>query len=464
MKRDLTVVLVDYRTAVLSNIVIESFKKHLTKDFTLRFLVIENDESYDLYSLLRSKDNVRVIRRRTDSNLSHAHGEGLELAKSYVDTDYVFTCHSDVCVTSETFYDEILKCIEEQVALAGVCIDSHPGRVGALHCSGLLVRSDIFKQVSLMPDLPKIDTADKLTLFCREKELKTKLFRNTYNNLDLVDICDSPFRELGKACGVDRCLDSNDRVMFIHQGRGTTKKLGENLASGKLSTEDWINLTLPYTETNSLEERSSVTYSDVISNRRKVVDKFPTIERKNRVWHPFFGKRKVLHFGSGNVSHNAHRELCSIFKVVTSCDLDSKTGADYHVLDDISEKFDLIVAEHVFEHITPQDLIDSMADKISSRLEDGGHLLVTIPNLMNFVGYFADFDHKNLAPPVDIAAIFCCFGLEVVDFFRWSKVNHMIAQQNMNETEKMLEAFLEKHYGLQADKYITMVFQKNGQI
>lgn len=40
----------------------------------------------------------------------------------------------------------------------------------------------------------------------------------------------------------------------------------------------------------------------------------------------------------------------------------------------------------------------------------------------------------------------------------------MIKQNSMNETEKFLEAFIEKHYGLQPDHYLTMVFQKNGQV
>jgi len=236
---DLTVTLVDYKTPELSRIVVDSFEKFVTHDFSLRFVIVENS-NFDLTSFFSDKKNVVVENRLTSSTFSQGHGEGLEETKKYVNTEYVFTCHTDVCVTSTSFFDEIKKCIEDGVILAGVCEDKHPDRVRAYHCSGLLARSDVYNLVSLLPDLPKIDTTDKLTLFCRDNELKMKLFKNTYNDSNLVDSINSPFKELGKTCGVDRCLDSAGRIMFIHQGRGTTKYTNENRAIGKISTQQWI--------------------------------------------------------------------------------------------------------------------------------------------------------------------------------------------------------------------------------
>lgn len=244
-KTDLTVFFVSCATPKLDEIVIRSFNKFSKKsNFNIKFLIVENT-SFDLRSYLNDanllKDCIVVQNDQKGITYSHGHGAGLEFAKHMIDTEYLFTCHSDVCVTSTSFFNEIEKCINEDVHLAAVCEDTHPDRVKGFHCSGLLSKTDLFKKISLMPVLPKIDTTDLLTVYCRENGLKMKLFKNTYNDSSLCDICDTPYRELGKTCGVDRCLDTNNKVMFIHQGRGTTKTHNMvNTANGKMRTDEWI--------------------------------------------------------------------------------------------------------------------------------------------------------------------------------------------------------------------------------
>ena len=239
-KHDVTVVFVSYKTPELAKILIESFKKFCTNDFSIKFLIVENSD-YDLESFLNEK-SCKVVNRITSSDLSYAHSEGLEFSKQFLDTEYVFTCHSDVCVTSTSFFKELKKCIDEEVALAGVCEDAHPARVRALHCSGLFMKSNLFKIVSTEPELPVFDTADKYTTYCRDNNHKMKLFRNTYNDSSLVELCNSPFKELGTNCGMDRCLDSENNVMFIHQGRGTTKHNGKYQNFGKITTQTWLSI------------------------------------------------------------------------------------------------------------------------------------------------------------------------------------------------------------------------------
>lgn len=241
---NIDVVIVSCKTPNLIEVAIKSFVKFCTSNFNLKFIIVENSD-YDLELFLKNRnllDNVKVVNNPTQKVLSSAHGEGLEFSKKYISSDYVFTCHSDICVTSTTFFDELEKCIQDNVALTGVCEDSHPNRIRALHCSGLLVDANIFKMVSLLPQLPKIDTADLLTVHCRDNGLKMKLFKNTYNNKDLVDLCNSPYKELGKECGIDRCLDENNNVMFMHQGRGTTKLRGQYYKQGKIMNPEWIKL------------------------------------------------------------------------------------------------------------------------------------------------------------------------------------------------------------------------------
>jgi hypothetical protein len=252
---DLDVVIVSFKTPELISLVIQSFRKFKTQEFNLRFIVIENSDFNLIDSINEYIENSDVvINNPINLSFSYAHGSGLEAAKRYLSSSskYVFTCHSDTCVVSTSFFNELKKCIEEEVWLAGVCQDSHQDRIFALHCSGLLVKSDLYKETSLMPLLPKIDTADLLTVRCRENNLKMKLFKNTYNDPDLVDVCNSPYKELGKSCGVDRCLDSDNNVMFIHQGRGTSKYSNSYHNPQKIMTSKWIELCKSAIERSSL--------------------------------------------------------------------------------------------------------------------------------------------------------------------------------------------------------------------
>jgi len=254
-KHDLDIVIVSFKTPELVKLAIQSFRKFKTDDFNLRFIVIENS-NFKLIDDLKKhiENNDVVINNPVNLSFSYAHGSGLEAAKDYLSPSakYVFTCHSDTCVVSSSFFNELRKCIEEGIWLAGVCEDAHDKRVRALHCSGLLAKSDLYKKVSLMPELPKIDTADLLTVHCREANLKMKLFRNTYNDTNLVDLCNSPYKELGKVCGVDRCLDENNNVMFMHQGRGTSKYSNSYHNPQKIMTSTWIEICKKVIEDGSL--------------------------------------------------------------------------------------------------------------------------------------------------------------------------------------------------------------------
>ena len=149
-KIPLTVYFVSCNTPKLDEIVIRSFSKFSRNcNLDIKFLIVENS-SFDLFSHLKSVnliDNCVVISNdQRGITYSHGHGSGLELAKHMIDTEYVFTCHSDVCVTSPTFFDELEKCMKDEVQLAAVCEDTHPDRVRGYHCSGLLVKTEILRR------------------------------------------------------------------------------------------------------------------------------------------------------------------------------------------------------------------------------------------------------------------------------------------------------------------------------
>lgn len=207
-----------------------------------------------------------------------------------------------------------------------------------------------------------------------------------------------------------------------------------------------------------------ILYSDVMKHRNKIGKFFSETKRNPRTWDLYQSSGNVLSFGSGNVNDPNYQEIKNIFVNTFSCDSDTSSGADYKNLDEIekTKKFDLIICEHVLEHVKIEDFINDLAEKLYNVGADDSKLVVTLPNIYNVGGFFCNFDHKNFAPPIDIAAILCCVGFELIDVYKWSKIHHMVQHFSMNEIEKFLENFLEKNYGLEVDRYVTMVFQKNG--
>lgn len=203
-------------------------------------------------------------------------------------------------------------------------------------------------------------------------------------------------------------------------------------------------------------------YIEIYKKRGEIGTYFSNAKRKPRIWNDYLYNEKVLNFGSGDVNAANHQEIKNIFRNVFSCDSDVSSGADYKNINEIDTKFDLVICEQVFEHIKIEDFINGFAKKIFDICNQKSNLIITLPNIYNVGTFFSDFDHKNFSPPIDLAAIFCCNGFQIKEVYKWSKINHMVAQQQFNDTEKYLSFFLEKHYGLEIDRYITMVFEKNG--
>lgn len=207
---------------------------------------------------------------------------------------------------------------------------------------------------------------------------------------------------------------------------------------------------------------NKILYSDIVKQRGKINNYFSDAIRKPRIWTDYPCSGNVLSFGSGNVDSANHQEIKLNYNNVISCDSDLSSGSDYKNLVEIDKKFDLIICEHVFEHIKIEEFIGGLAQKFYDICNDNSKFIITIPNVNNFGSFFSHFDHKNFSPPIDLAAIFCCVGFEVKEVYKWSKINHMINHNNFDDTENYLSIFLQKHYGLELDRYITMVFQKNG--
>ncbi len=248
---NISVLCVTFNDAILVTNLIKSFQKFKPADWNIQYVIVENTTNNRHKELVCNLDpEVTFINvpfgekyniQKGQSSLGH--GMAYDAGKKFIKHDWTFICHSDCLVVSELFFEEMSKKVDDGNELIGVCYDDHPDRIKAIHCSGYLVKTEILNNTTMLPDLPKYDTTDKVTEYCRQNNKKMFTFRNTYNDRSLTSIINEPFKSLGPDCGVDRCIaDTSNEVIYIHQGRGTSKLMKNYFKPGKINTEVWLAL------------------------------------------------------------------------------------------------------------------------------------------------------------------------------------------------------------------------------
>lgn len=206
-----------------------------------------------------------------------------------------------------------------------------------------------------------------------------------------------------------------------------------------------------------------LSYNDIIKKEKEIKERLGNIIHYQAGRSVDFAKDKsIAHFGSGNIVSPNHVLYKNISKKIVSIDSDEKSKADFKKLSEVKEKFEVVIAEHVFEHI-PFNEISGVFKEIYRILEDDGEFLMTIPNIKNFGSWFSNYEHVNYAPHAHIAAVAEITGLNAINRFGWSKQARIINHSKFTETEKFLASFLQENYGLELYTYVTYIFKKEKQ-
>jgi hypothetical protein len=114
------------------------------------------------------------------------------------------------------------------------------GRVpaGVLHVLGMLMDYSIVQRLGLdfFPDLPTYDVGDRITMGLRAAGYEVFACRNTFTDPTLTAMLPpgSPYAGLG----VDRSLDDDGQVIFMHLGRGLPKTA--NRLDRGVSAAAWV--------------------------------------------------------------------------------------------------------------------------------------------------------------------------------------------------------------------------------
>ncbi len=198
-----------------------------------------------------------------------------------------------------------------------------------------------------------------------------------------------------------------------------------------------------------------MTYSQVIGKVEELQRRIPPKYVSGRVWDPIRGRR-VLNLGCGSVESEQFKEIASMAEHVDGVDSDPLSGARYTSLSEVpAGEHNGLVAEHVLEHMTHDQVVASFTEA-SRILPAGSVVIVTVPNITNFGGWFNNFDHKNFSPPINTAAIIELHGFFVAEMFGWSKPSRFERHANMTPEEQGLCAFVEEQWGLTLPQYVTI--------
>lgn len=170
---------------------------------------------------------------------SYANGVALELAARVFDpnTRYLMTLHMDTMACRSGWLSYLRDKFNEEVRAVGVRMDTT--RVRCLHILGMMFDFTLFQPLKLTfkHNLPEYDVGDGLSLALEKAGYRLWACRNTHSDPALSDALpdDSPYRDFG----VDRALNDQHEVIFMHLGRGVSKSRGRQL-KGKVSPEEWL--------------------------------------------------------------------------------------------------------------------------------------------------------------------------------------------------------------------------------
>lgn len=171
---------------------------------------------------------------------SYANAIGLELAARLIhpESRHLVTLHMDSLPCHPDWLRFLRSKVQGDCAAAGVFSSHHRVPQGALHVLGSVFD---FRRLSLLrltflPDLPRYDTGDLVTVGLRQAGYRVYTCPNSLQQPELVECipAHSPLRQFS----VFRAFDEAGNVIFLHLGRGLRKTTGQHRKG--VTAQEWV--------------------------------------------------------------------------------------------------------------------------------------------------------------------------------------------------------------------------------
>lgn len=369
----------DKKTIRLLRYCIETIQKFTDTPYEL--WIIDNNSPIENTKWLDEVEGINLVLSRTQpkDNGSYANAIGLEIGKSLIDQEskYIMTLHQDIVVCKKGWLQYLLSKFDEKTRAVGMRMDTTRVKDGILHVLGYIIDFQLFKNLNLsfFPELPKYDVGDKAIV--EIKNAGYKIFATPNSIWDKIVIeklsNSSPYKNFN----VDRSIDENGNVIFMHLGRGVHKSIGTYI-----DTEKSIVIWESFVEKNLFPERSDLNrlkqrlFSDTnYSLRRYFVDKFFISNI-----HQFNENAKILDIGGKKEKKRGMFDIGKYPVKVEYANIDASTNPDY--LCDAAKipmednSFDGVISAEVLEHIKEPKTVLGESYRL---LKSGGKLLITAP-------------------------------------------------------------------------------------
>jgi len=127
--------------------------------------------------------------------------------------------------------------------------------------------------------------------------------------------------------------------------------------------------------------------------------------------------KKILEIGAG--SNTRKKEFSSLLPnaVYKTMDIDTSTKQDFYNINEITEKFDLVIGLELIEHIEKNNF-EKFCGQISNLVDKNGSLILSTPNIFHPNRYFKDYTHNIALCYDELASVFMTFGFKSCFPFR----------------------------------------------
>lgn len=164
-------------------------------------------------------------------------------------------------------------------------------------------------------------------------------------------------------------------------------------------------------------------WSNLYGFRKQIRRKFPNFWRIKVIKKPFDAVRpylkddsRILDVGSGNRQMEGKLKSASHNIIYKSMDVDRDNFHDYYSLDDIKEKFDIVLLFEVIEHLEFDEAI-RILERIKQLLIPCGRLILTTPNVYHPNRYW-EYSHKVSYRYDELGGLLLTLGYTVEYIYR----------------------------------------------
>ncbi len=177
-----------------------------------------------------------------------------------------------------------------------------------------------------------------------------------------------------------------------------------------MSNEQQANTKLSWSEV--FEARN------VIHKRYPIVWKIPILRKRLELIRPLLiDGMMVLDIGAGKAEWGSR--LNKIAKNITykTVDIDPNRNPDYRSIQEVRQKFDLIISWEVIEHLT-LEAGENMIRECENILKPGGKLVLSTPNIFNPSQYLMDATHITPYSYEELGGLCLRVGFAVQEIYR----------------------------------------------